>query len=129
MRLFARHLHNCTDPWTEAPAWAVELRQMLALIIDDQEIEMHSLDETLAVVGAQSTKIDSLVALTDGLEKQVADALAGETLSPAAQAKLDAVFDGVTSNSAKVQGELDKSVPPAVLATPAPVVTDPTIVP
>lgn len=74
---------------------------------------MNTLDDTLAAVTDEGTKEDGLIALVDGIEKQLADALAGTTLPPAVQAKVDAVFQGVTDNSAKVQAAIDKNTPPA----------------
>jgi hypothetical protein len=43
MKLYALHHHHNQDPWTDAPAWALELRFMLGIIIDDQEFEMAAL--------------------------------------------------------------------------------------
>lgn len=77
----------------------------------------HTLDETLAAIADEDSKVDKLVALVNSIEQQLKDALAGTTLPPAIQAKIDAVFDGVTNSAAKVQGALDAGTPPA---TPAP---------
>lgn len=66
----------------------------------------RTLDETLAAVQAQKPGIDSIVALVTGLKQQLADALAGTTLPPAVQAKVDAIFDGVTANAQEVNDAL-----------------------
>lgn len=73
---------------------------------------MATLDEILADVTDEGTKIDSLGTLIAGLKQQIADALAGTTLPPAVQAKVDAVFAGVQANKGKVQAALDANVPP-----------------
>ncbi len=40
MRLFGFHLHRDPDPWRHAPAWAVELRQLLLRVLREaDEIE------------------------------------------------------------------------------------------
>lgn len=74
---------------------------------------MATLDEVLASVADESTKIDSLSTFIAGLKQQIADALAGVTLPPAVQAKVDAVFEGVEANKAKVVTAMDANVPPA----------------
>jgi hypothetical protein len=73
---------------------------------------MATLDEVLADVAEEGTKLDSLSTFIAGLKQQIADALAGTTLPPAVQAKVDAVFAGVESNKGKVQAALDANVPP-----------------
>jgi hypothetical protein len=93
-----------------------KLNLMIGLIDDIQRRQIamaHDLDEVLADVASESTKLDSLMAFIAGLEQQVKDALAGAGLSPAVQAKVDAVFDAVEANKAKVQAALDAGVPPA----------------
>lgn len=73
---------------------------------------MATLDEVLADVTEEGTKLDSLSTFIAGLKQQIADALAGATLPPAVQAKVDAVFAGVETNKGKVQAALDANVPP-----------------
>jgi hypothetical protein len=74
---------------------------------------MHTLDDVLADVAEESSKIDSLTVFIAGLKQQIADALAGVTLPPAVQAKVDAVFDAVEVNKGKVVTAMDANVPPA----------------
>lgn len=73
---------------------------------------MASLDEVLQDVTDESTKLDSLSTLIAGLKQQVADALAGTTLPPAVQAKVDAVFAGAEANKAKIDAALNANVTP-----------------
>ena len=77
---------------------------------------MATLDDILALVSDEDTKLDSVIALIDGLKKQLDDVLAGTTLPPAVQAKVDALFDKATTNAAKIVDALDTNVPP----TPVP---------
>ena len=84
----------------------------LDLIIANQETIMATLDEVLADVAAESTAIDSLAALTAGLKRQVADALANTTLPPDVQAKIDAVFTGLEQNKQKVMDAITANQKP-----------------
>jgi hypothetical protein len=63
---------------------------------------MASLDETLAAVTAEKTADDSIVALLAGIKAQLAAALANATLSPADQAKVDAIFAAATANASEI---------------------------
>jgi hypothetical protein len=67
---------------------------------------MHTLEDVLALVAEQKTKIDSLVALANGLHQKVKDAL-GATATPSMQMRIDQVFDAVTANAAEVQAAID----------------------
>ena len=72
---------------------------------------MATLDEVLTLVSDENTKLDSVIALIDGLKKQLDDALSGTTLPPAVQAKVDAIFASASSNAAKIVDALDTNVP------------------
>lgn len=89
------------------------LSAQLAAINAKLEKIMHTLDETLAAVTAESTTIDGLVTLFNSVEQQLKDALAGTTLPPATQAKVDAIFDGLTNNAAKAQAAIVSGTSPA----------------
>jgi len=82
------------------------------LVLRKLERIMATLDEVLADVTEEGTKLDSLGTFIAGLKQQIADALVGVTLPPAIQAKVDAVFAGVESNKGKVQAALDANVTP-----------------
>lgn len=79
---------------------------------------MATLDAVLQDVTDEATRLDSLSVLITGLRQQVADALAGVTLSPAVQAKVDAIFTQAEANKGKIDVALNAGVP-APAAPPA----------
>lgn len=60
----------------------------------------RTLDETLAAVQAEGTQDDSVIAFIEGLKAQIG------LLSPADQAKVDAVFDQAIANAGKLAGAI-----------------------
>lgn len=70
------------------------------------DLIMATLDEVLADVTAETTQLDSLSTLIAGLQKQLADALAGTTLPADVQAKVDAIFAAAEANKAKIAAAL-----------------------
>lgn len=66
---------------------------------------MATLEETLALVEAQNTRVDSLIALTADLHQKVIDAL-GSGLTPSQQMRVDAVFDEVKAEADKVDAAI-----------------------
>jgi hypothetical protein len=89
-----------------------------ALMLTQGAIQMASLDQVLQDVSDESTQIDGLSTLTAGLKQQLADALAGVTLPPAVQAKVDAVFSGVEANKQKVVDAINANTPAATPPNP-----------
>jgi hypothetical protein len=59
---------------------------------------MRTIDETLTAVQDEGTQIAGISTFVKGLQQQVADALAGATIPPDVQTKIDAVFDQATAN-------------------------------
>ena len=94
---------------------------------------MATLDDVLAEVTKETTEIGGITALIAGLRNQIADALSSQTIPPAIQAKVDAIFAAATANTAAiVQALNDPGTPAPVVTPPAPVVTpapDPTPAP
>ena len=87
----------------------LQLNRILTKIVGIEKQEkkiMATLDDVLAGVAAESTADDSLIALVVNVKQMLADALAGVTLPPAVQAKVDAVFASVTDNVTKVNAAL-----------------------
>lgn len=101
----------------EQDAGTVQFRKdvlgLLQIIKQNGEAIMRTLDETLAAVTAEDTKVDSIIVLVNGLKQQLADALAGTTLPPAIQAKVDAIFDTATASAGKIDAAITANTPAA----------------
>ena len=98
---------------------AAILKALEALKHQGEKI-MATLDEVVSDVADESTQIDSLSTLMDGLKQQLADALSGTTLPAGVQSKIDAVFAGVEANKAKVVAAINKNTPAASVPVPNP---------
>lgn len=72
---------------------------------------MKTLQEVIDDVEQESTIIEGLSTLVDGISQQLKDALAAEKLSPQAQEKVDAIFDKVEANKAKLTEAITKNTP------------------
>ena len=85
---------------------------------------MHTLDEVLAEVTKETDEAASITALINGLRQQIADALAGQTIPPPLQAKVDAIFAAAQANNAALVQALNDPgqapAPPAPPPAPAP---------
>lgn len=68
---------------------------------------MATLDEVLTKMEAVSGNVESMRAFVAGLEKQLADALSGVKVSPAAQAKIDSIFAKATAQSEAIVAAID----------------------
>jgi len=78
----------------------------------------NTIDDLVTAVAAQTGEVASLTAFIAGLEQQLRDALANVTLSPETQAKVDAVFAGVTANSQAISDAIASN--PGAPTPPAP---------
>ena len=76
-----------------------------------EQMQMASLDETLAKVTEANTKADSLIALVAGLKQQLADALSGVALPPAVQSKVDAIFAEAASSVDEIDAAIAANTP------------------
>src|ERR1017187_10874766 len=95
-----------------------EVERKLDFIISLLEKIMASLDQTRAVVTTASTVDDSIIALLQGLNAQIT---AGG-LSPADQAKVDAIFSQATANNTKITAAVLANTPtPVPNPNPSPV--------
>lgn len=74
---------------------------------------MASLEDVLADVTEEKSQIAGLSTLISGLKQQLADALAGTTLPPDVQAKVDAIFAAAESNKADLAAALSANTPSA----------------
>lgn len=88
----------------------VSLQQLESAI---EEMQMASLDETLAKVTEANTKADSLIALTAGIKAQLDEALAGVNLPPAVQAKVDAIFGEAAASVNEIDAAIAANTPPS----------------
>jgi hypothetical protein len=62
-----------------------------------------TIDDLVAEVAVQTTKVDSFISFVAGLKQQLADALANAGgLTPEQQAAVDGVFATVQSNDQKI---------------------------
>lgn len=91
-------------------ALLVEVRDNQGLILRRLDHMAKTLDDILADVAEESTTLDSLSVFVQGLKQQIADALSGVTLPPAAQAKVEAVFAGIEANKAKAAKAMEANV-------------------
>jgi len=73
---------------------------------------MATIDEILVEVTDESSRLDSIQALIDGIRQELEDALAGTTLPPEVQAKMDDVFAVLGDNKAKISKALNENVEP-----------------
>jgi hypothetical protein len=97
----------------QTPPWAVEILKQQRVVIAKLETIMATIDDVLKDVTDESGRLDSLSALIAGLKQQLADALAGTTLPPEVQTKIDQVFAQAEANKAKIDTALNTGVPPA----------------
>jgi hypothetical protein len=113
--LYAYYYHHDRDPWRRAPAMMIEIREMLALILRQQEPMMATIDQVLADVTDEGTSLAKLSTLISGLQQQLKDALAGIVVPADVQAKIDAVFVAAEANKVAIATALGQpAVPPVV---------------
>ena len=86
--------------------------RILGAIQTKEVIMMASLDEALAMVTKQTTVDQGLITLTAQIKKMLDDALSG-VLTPAQQAKVDAIFSGVQDNMNAVSKAVLDNTPQA----------------
>ena len=77
-RNFAEHLHRLPNPWHgDVPAWALEIREMLIVIILQQEKIMPALDDLKAADAAVVEVINKLAAEVKRLDDKITATPAG----------------------------------------------------
>lgn len=85
--------------------------------LEGQENNMaNTLDDVLNDVQSESTVDDSIITLFQGVQSQLAAALANTTIAPADQAKIDAIFSGIEANKAKVAAAVTAGTPASTVA-------------
>lgn len=112
------HHHYVTDP-----AVARELARLNANL----EKFMSDVDDFVTLLtgrlAAQKTQIDGVATLLSSIKHQLADALQGEKLSPAAQAKLAAIMPALEANTTEITDAINANTdaaPPAPAPDPIP---------
>jgi len=106
-------LDEALDRLTSIEAQFGDFKSTLDAIQTNQEKIMATLDQITQDMADETTAIDGLSTFIAGLKQQLADALAGATLNPATQAKVDAIFAAAEANKAKLAAALAANVPPA----------------
>lgn len=100
------------EQYLKLEALLKDVRWNQGLTLRRLERIMATIDEVLADTTEESSKIDSLVVFIAGLKQQIADALAGVTLPPAVQAKVDQVFAAVEANKGRIVSAMEANTPP-----------------
>lgn len=82
-----------------------------SLILKKLNQMAKTLDETLAAVQQNATVGDSAIALLTDIKTQLDEVLSGENLPPSVQAKVDAIFETVSSDTQKLQDAIVANTP------------------
>lgn len=107
------HIYHHHEP-------APSLLRLLTRLNSNMEKIMSTLDLLLDDVRAQKTQIDSLSALIANIKNQLRDALSGEKLSPAAEAKLAAIMPELEANTAEITAAINANTDAAPAPAPDP---------
>lgn len=110
MKLFAFDHHHNPNPWEHAPPWAVELREMLRAISNQEARIMATIDDLVADVAAEDTAIGKMQTFIQGLAAQIA-ALKSTTTDAATAAKIDALATDVTAQTAAITAAITPPSP------------------
>lgn len=119
MNLFGFDYHKRQYPWTNAPPWAIELREMLRIVINRENRIMTTqadiaaaLATVTADVAAQTTVTASLVTYVAGINSQLA-ALAASTTDTTTAAALLALGQQITANTSADSAAMVANTPAA----------------
>lgn len=111
MKIFGREHHQNTNPWADAPAWAVELGVIGIIIVDNQERLMSALTDLQSAIADLQTQLAANNAAIDGLLSTITAPGTSDADVEAAVTQIRTIID---ANKA----ELAKVTPPAAPATP-----------
>lgn len=103
----ARHVREILEAIDEL---ALDVRSLRKFVEKRMAKLDDDLDAIFAKVEATETKIGSAIALLEALKAKV-DAIVGGSITPAQQAKLDAIFAGVSDDPDKLQAAIDANTP------------------
>lgn len=124
--------HHHRGPWRDAPPWAIELREMLRVIILNQGAMMSQSDDLAAGVLALTTSVQTLTDNTAAHDVAVQNELAALTAALAggatgtdpvvtqAIANIAALSTSVAKSAATIKTETDALVASLPAPTPAP---------
>lgn len=110
------------DPWSEAPPWAVELRNMVQKLMRMEKQDMtvqkdiaDALAKVQADVQAQTTVTESVKAYVAGINQQLAD-LAASTKDDTTAAALQALSAQIEANTSSDASAIIANTPAAPAA-------------
>lgn len=116
MNLFGHRHHRCDDPWEQAPPWAIELREMLSLVLRKEDmimtIESDALDKAEAAAKANSDADDAAEKLLISISAMVAD-LKNHQTDPATATRIQALADALGQRSAQLSAAVVANTPAA----------------
>lgn len=114
MRLFAFYRHNHLSPWEQAPPWALELREMLSLVLRKEDlimsIESDALDKAEAAAKANSDADDAAENLLLSISGMVAD-LKNHQTDPATAQRIVALSDAINQRASKLSAAVIANTP------------------
>lgn len=123
--LFGFRYHNRYNPWDDAPPWAIELRQMLRVLLREERVIMSvqsdiadALAKVQGDVASQTTVIGGLTTFIQGLKDQIA-ALAANSADPATAAALNTLATQIEANTSATATAI-ATQPGGTPATPPP---------
>lgn len=76
-----------------------------------QAMTDHTLDDILADTTAERSEIDALATLAAGIKLQLDQALSGATLTPAQQARVNAIFTNIEANKEAITASILANTP------------------
>lgn len=125
MRIFGHEFHFCDRPWDQAPPWAIELREMMGLLMRQEGIDSMATKEHLdalnAQVAANTSAVNSARAALDGYVKTVSD-LTAQLQAALANDDDDAVkaaADALAANNATLSASAGATAAAVVANTQA----------
>lgn len=112
--------HHHTGPWRDAPPWAIELREMLSVVIKNQGANMSQVDD---LTNAVATLMTSVTAHDAAVQAEIAALKAALTTSGAiSDPAVATAIQNIASASATLANEtaaLTASLPPPSQAAPS----------
>ena len=125
--------HHHEGPWRDAPPWAIELREMLCVVIKNQGVSMSQADDLNAAVAslasAFATEHDAVTAELAALAAALAAAPGTDPVLSSAVTQAIANVNHITGSMATDAAALTQSIPAVVTPTPTPSTVAPAVAP